>query len=187
MIRVALMAVGFVGATLALIWTLGGGEDDARIPDQVSRSTPDVMGLQPSLTPAMTPAVTQPAPAVAAAPAAPAPVAAAPKVAPAAQDKVGYAVEAMGYGILEELKKPVQAPVAAPAAAPEVASIAPVEVPAPVAPARVYTVQPGDSLPGIAFRFYGSTVGYLRILDANQDVVRNPADLRAGMVLTIPE
>ena len=43
---------------------------------------------------------------------------------------------------------------------------------------RTYTVQPGDSLPGIAFRFYGTTVAYLQILDANQDVVRSPADLK---------
>ncbi len=58
---------------------------------------------------------------------------------------------------------------------------------APKAIVRTYTVKEGDSLPGIAFRFYGTTVAYLQILNANPDVLADPGELRAGMVLRVPE
>lgn len=66
----------------------------------------------------------------------------------------------------------------------------PVVVAAPAPPAdtmRTYTVKEGDSLPGISFRFYGTTVAYLQILSENPDVLPDPADLRAGMTLRIPD
>lgn len=185
MIRMISMTVGFVVTTLGLVWVLGG--DDPQAPtDQVSRASPDMISLQPAFVPATAPVSAQPV-----VPVETAPVVAAPQVpvrqpepvASAPRDKVGSAVEAMGYGILEELKKPSTA-------ASDV-TVTARAVPQPVAPTpvatRSYTVQPGDSLPGIAFRFYGTTVAYLQILDANRDVVRSPAELRPGMVLSIPE
>ena len=100
--------------------------------------------------------------------------------------QIDNVIEAMGYGILEELKKP-SSRTPARVQPQEVAVVGPVTSVEPTRAARSYTVKPGDSLPGIAFRFYGTTVAYLQILDANQDVVRDPAALRAGMVLTIPD
>jgi len=122
------------------------------------------------------------------------------------EDKVNSAILTMGLGVVNELKKPrtaapqtgtsVQSNAATPLAPtqPPARLTAPATRVAPVAstapPAsnvRTYTVQPGDSLPGIAFRYYGSTVAYLQILAANTDVLSDPAQLAAGMVLRIPD
>ena len=182
MIRVLLMTTCFVACTGALIWTLGGSSEQTVMPDQVSRGTPDLMNLQPAMSPVVQP-VAQRAPE---AQVAPEPIVA--PVSKAPQDETTRAIEAMGYGILEELKRPVQQAAPAPQRTASLGRVPePVSSPAPQSAARTYTVQPGDSLPGIAFRFYGTTAAYLQILDANTDVVRAPADLRAGMVLTIPD
>ena len=65
------------------------------------------------------------------------------------------------------------------------ASISPDAVAASTAVER-YTVQPGDTLSGLAARFLGSHARYLEIYEANRDVLRNPNDLQPRMVLTIP-
>lgn len=52
---------------------------------------------------------------------------------------------------------------------------------------RTYTVKPGDTLSKIAQEFYGSPNQYQRIFEANQDQVKNPDQIRAGMTLVIPE
>lgn len=51
---------------------------------------------------------------------------------------------------------------------------------------RFYTVQPGDTLAGIAGRFYGNPSLYRRILDANRDKVDEQGVLRPGQDLIIP-
>lgn len=56
----------------------------------------------------------------------------------------------------------------------------------PLANAQVYTVQPGDSLAAIAFRFYGETLQYTAIYDANRDTISTPDKIRVGQELTIP-
>lgn len=206
MTRMLAMSVGFVVATLGLIWALASDDSDASGPiDQVSRATPDPMGLQPALPAIATPQpvrVAEPAPiqvrprarpgtvvpvapapeapvrvrALNAEPAAPAP---APRVVQSPEAQVTDVMRAMSLGILEELQKP---------AAPQADRVARVTEPVkPADPGQRYTVQPGDSLPGIAFRFFGSTVAYHAILDANRDLMTSPGDLRAGMVLRIPE
>ena len=67
---------------------------------------------------------------------------------------------------------------AAPAALPN-------EAPASDAP-LIYTVQPGDSLAGIALRHYGTTTAYEIIYRANRDKLPSPSAVRPGMTLTIP-
>ncbi|MBW4981293.1 LysM peptidoglycan-binding domain-containing protein [Mameliella sp. CS4] len=56
----------------------------------------------------------------------------------------------------------------------------------PLARAEVYTVQPGDSLAAISYRFYGDTMQYTVIYDANRDKITTPDKIRAGQQLTIP-
>lgn len=65
------------------------------------------------------------------------------------------------------------------------ASISPDAVAAST-PVDQYTVQPGDTLSGLAARFLGSHARYLDIYEANREVLRNPNDLQPRMVLTIP-
>lgn len=52
---------------------------------------------------------------------------------------------------------------------------------------QVYLVQAGDTLTGLASRFLGSSARFLDIYRANQDVLKSPNDLRAGMTIRIPE
>lgn len=51
---------------------------------------------------------------------------------------------------------------------------------------RTHHVQSGDTLSGIAQRYLGSSTRYLEIYAANQDLLRNPNDLRVGMTIRIP-
>ncbi len=214
MMRLALFAVCFTAATASLVYTFVIAPS-APQPDinEVSRANPDFLTLQPALAP-VTPAepqivaaqsvprdptrpVARPAglaePMQAATPIAPAAEVETATIAPElnkpAQDDVMKALHQMSLGIVSELQKPgprddtqKSAPLAALAQPAEPAA------PAPVAAAsQLYTVQQGESLAGISYRFYGNTVGYLTILQANTDLLSSPADVRAGMVLTIPE
>jgi nucleoid-associated protein YgaU len=52
---------------------------------------------------------------------------------------------------------------------------------------KSYTVREGDTLSRIAKVFYGDEGGYLKIYEANKDVIGPDMDkLKAGMELTIP-
>jgi len=51
---------------------------------------------------------------------------------------------------------------------------------------RTYTVQPGDTLSGIAQRFYGDGSQYMRIFHANRDQLNDPNLIYPGQVLHIP-
>lgn len=213
MIRTALLVTGFVVSTLGLVWILGGDDESGLPVDQVSRTVPDPLGLQPALSdpgdygmpqviatetveqsPAALPGFPIKRPVLRPAGIATRPVNASlegndPRAyqAPASADeKVNRALEAMGYGILEELKKPARTEVSAVEPVQQAVQTARVATPDPQ-DIRLYTVQPGDSLPGIAFRFYGTTVAYLDILKANSEQLRSPGDVKAGMILRIPE
>jgi len=63
---------------------------------------------------------------------------------------------------------------------------APVRVAPPVD--RTYTVQRNDSLSRIARREYGTDdrEAYMRIFNANRDILRDPSSVRVGQVLRIP-
>lgn len=54
-----------------------------------------------------------------------------------------------------------------------------------IAAGRLYTVREGDTLAKIAAAYYGQDDAWPRILDANPGL--DPADLKPGTVLTIPE
>ncbi|HEY1478055.1 MAG TPA: LysM domain-containing protein [Chthoniobacterales bacterium] len=51
---------------------------------------------------------------------------------------------------------------------------------------RTYLVQSGDSLVSISRKFYQTTARWKDILDANQNQVANPDELRPGQTIIIP-
>ncbi len=53
-------------------------------------------------------------------------------------------------------------------------------------PDRSYTVRSGDTLSSIAERFYGNPAAWQWLYQANRFVVRNPADIYPGQVLSVP-
>jgi nucleoid-associated protein YgaU len=52
--------------------------------------------------------------------------------------------------------------------------------------AQHYVVEQGDTLSGIAERFYGDPTLYPRIFDANRDVLVDPNRIKPGQKLRIP-
>ena len=51
---------------------------------------------------------------------------------------------------------------------------------------RYYVVQPGDTLSKIAAKFYGSGKEYIKIYEANQDIISKPELIYPGQRLRIP-
>ena len=45
---------------------------------------------------------------------------------------------------------------------------------------------PGDTLSGIAERFYGDSNAYQKIFDANKDQLRDPDKIKVGQKLRLP-
>lgn len=68
--------------------------------------------------------------------------------------------------------------------------IADIKVVAPAAPAapaeRTYTVKAGDTLSAIAKAELGSANAYMKIFEANRDVLSDPNKVSPGQVLKIP-
>lgn len=59
--------------------------------------------------------------------------------------------------------------------------------PATTAPkVRTYTVKKGDTLWGIAKKYYGNGAKYTQIYNANKDKIKNPNLIYPGQVFTIP-
>ncbi len=52
---------------------------------------------------------------------------------------------------------------------------------------RRYTVKPGDSLSKISRDFYGDAGQYMKIFEANKNVLRDPNQIQPGQELVIPE
>lgn len=52
--------------------------------------------------------------------------------------------------------------------------------------AQTYTVQSGDSLSKISKQFYGSANDYMKIFDANRDLLNDPNKINPGQKLKIP-
>jgi nucleoid-associated protein YgaU len=59
-------------------------------------------------------------------------------------------------------------------------------LPAAKAKEQSYTVQSGDTLSKISKQFYGDANRYLKIFDANKDVLSDPDKIKPGQVLKIP-
>ena len=52
---------------------------------------------------------------------------------------------------------------------------------------RTYTVKPGDSLSKISREFYGDANQYMRIFEANKNILKDPNKIQPGQQLVIPE
>jgi nucleoid-associated protein YgaU len=50
-----------------------------------------------------------------------------------------------------------------------------------------YTVQAGDSLSKISKQFYGNANQYMKIFEANRNLLSNPNEIKPGQRLIIPE
>ena len=51
---------------------------------------------------------------------------------------------------------------------------------------KTYTVQPGDTLSGIAKAHLGDGNAYMKIFDANRDQLSDPDKIKPGQVLKLP-
>jgi nucleoid-associated protein YgaU len=54
------------------------------------------------------------------------------------------------------------------------------------APAKTYTVQPGDTLSGIAKSQLGNANDYTKIFELNRDQLSDPNKIKPGQVLKLP-
>jgi len=52
---------------------------------------------------------------------------------------------------------------------------------------RIYEVVSGDTLGGIAKKFYGNAGKYMKIFEANRDILKDPNLIKVGQKLRIPE
>jgi len=57
---------------------------------------------------------------------------------------------------------------------------------AAVATGKTYTVQPGDTLSGIAKQHLGDGNAYMKIYEANRDQLSDPDKIKPGQVLKMP-
>ena len=63
----------------------------------------------------------------------------------------------------------------------------PSPAPEPVAEERIYEVVSGDTLGAIAQKYYGKASEYMKIFEANRDILDNPDLIKVGQKLKIPE
>ena len=65
---------------------------------------------------------------------------------------------------------------------------APAPAPEPlVVEERIYEVVSGDTLGAIAQKYYGAASKYMKIFEANRDILDNPDLIKVGQKLKIPE
>lgn len=81
---------------------------------------------------------------------------------------------------------PVAAPAPVPAAAPVVTAGAPAQT-AAAAAAKVHVVKKGDTLGAIAQKYYGKAGAYMKIFEANKDILTDPDKIKPGQKLRIPD
>jgi nucleoid-associated protein YgaU len=63
----------------------------------------------------------------------------------------------------------------------------PEPAPEPVSTERFYEVVAGDTLGAISQKFYGKASQYMKIFEANTDILDNPDLIKVGQKLRIPE
>jgi nucleoid-associated protein YgaU len=59
--------------------------------------------------------------------------------------------------------------------------------PPPATEERIYEVVAGDTLGAIAQKYYGKASDYMKIFEANRDILDNPDLIKVGQKLKIPE
>ena len=62
-----------------------------------------------------------------------------------------------------------------------------VAAPAPVEEVEYYEIVSGDTLSGIAKKFYGNGSEYPRIFEANKEVIKDPNKIYVGQKIRIPK
>ena len=62
-----------------------------------------------------------------------------------------------------------------------------VTAPAQTVTVEFYTIQKGDTLSGIAKKFYGKASDYPKIFEANREVIKDPDLIYPGQVIRIPK
>ena len=70
--------------------------------------------------------------------------------------------------------------------APEPAPEAPEEPAEPEAKAEIYEIVSGDTLGGIAKKYYGKASAYMKIFEANRDIIDDPNKIYPGQKIRIP-
>ena len=63
----------------------------------------------------------------------------------------------------------------------------PEPVPEPVSAERFYEVVSGDTLGAISQQYYGKASDYMKVFEANRDILDNPDLIKPGQKLRIPE
>ena len=66
-------------------------------------------------------------------------------------------------------------------------ALEPEPVPEPVSAERFYEVVSGDTLGAISQKYYGKAGDYMKIFEANRDILDNPDLIKPGQNLKIPE
>lgn len=71
--------------------------------------------------------------------------------------------------------------------APSQPVVSPVPGPAPIGEEQVHVVVAGDTLSGLAKKYYGKAGLYMKIFEANRDILNNPDLIKIGQKLKIPK
>ena len=191
MLRYWTMSLGFIGSTLVLLWIAMASKELPQQNDQVTRSSPELLDLgQVSENEAST------AHAISLIDRSQFRDAGAPHTINATSVETSQDVSmAVGYDVLRELQKATpqptqqQAALATPQADRQTNTQA-IDQPLATQPANppqyTHLVQQGESLHGIAFRYFGTTVAYRHILEANRHQIASVEELEPGMTLIIP-
>ncbi|MEL7186449.1 MAG: peptidoglycan-binding protein LysM [Pseudomonadota bacterium] len=64
--------------------------------------------------------------------------------------------------------------------------VAPEPAPEEVSKDEIYEIVSGDTLGGIAKKYYGKASAYMRIFEANRDIISDPNKIYPGQKITIP-
>ena len=61
-----------------------------------------------------------------------------------------------------------------------------VNAPAPTEKIEYYEIVSGDTLSAVAKKYYGNSSAYMRIFEANREVIKNPDKIYVGQKIRIP-